>query len=108
MILSASWKRACSATKWAKLREITDRIIYSKTLEWEYESEFRLAIPVFEGKDWNTLRYHPEEITELYLGLAMSEGNKDKIVALAKAVNPNIAIFQTRRGADQTLTVEKL
>jgi DUF2971 family protein len=91
----------------AKLREITDRIIYSKTLEWEYESEFRLAIPVPEGEDWNTLAYHPEEITELYLGLAMSKENKDEIVALAKAVNPNIVIFQASRGANRALTFQK-
>jgi hypothetical protein len=92
----------------AKIREIMDKIVYWKTLEWEYEREYRLAIPVREGEDWNTLAYHPEEITELYLGLVMSKENRDEIIGKAKAVNPNIAIFQTSRSANQTLTFQKL
>ena len=54
------------------------------------------------------LPYHPEEITELYLGLVMSKENKDEIIGKAKAVNPNIAIFQTSRSANRTLTFQKL
>lgn len=91
-----------------KIRKIMDKIVYWKTLEWEYESEYRLAIPVREGEDWNMLAYHPEEITELYLGLVMSKENKDEIIGKAKTVNPNIAIFQTSRGANQTLAFQKL
>jgi hypothetical protein len=63
-----------------------------------------LVIPLRQGEDWNTLPYHPEEITELYFGLAMSKDNKEELIGKAKAVNPNIAIFQTSRGASQTVT----
>lgn len=85
-----------------------EKIVYAKTLEWEHESEYRLAIPLHQGEDWIALPYHPEEITELYLGLIMTKQNKDEIIGKAKAVNPNIAIFQTSRGANQTLTFQKL
>jgi DUF2971 family protein len=72
-----------------------DEIVYSKTLHWQHEGEYRLAIPLRKGEPpWNTLKYHPEEITELYLGLAMTNEDKDDIVAKAKALNPEIAIFQ--------------
>lgn len=37
--------------------------------------------------------YHPEEITELYVGCKMPDESKSEIVALAKAVNPEIGIF---------------
>ena len=40
-----------------------EKIIYAKTLEWEHESEYRLAILLRQGEVWNTLAYHPEEIT---------------------------------------------
>lgn len=85
-------------------RAMVEKIIYAKTLEWEHESEYRLVIPLRQGEDWNTLRYHPEEITELYLGLAMTKEDKEEIIGKAKTVSPNIAIFQAVRGANQTLT----
>ncbi len=82
------------AAKQAKL----DKIIYSKTLKWEHESEYRLAIPLAKGEDdWTTLPYHPEEITELYLGMAMTPEDKAEIVDKAKALNPSMAVYQTRR-----------
>jgi len=50
-----------------------ERIIYTKTLEWEHEQEYRLCIPVIREQDWNVLSFHPEEIPELYLGANMSD-----------------------------------
>ncbi len=86
-----------------------EKIVYSKTLSWQYEGEYRLAIPVRNGEPpWNTLKYHPEEITELYLGYAMKQVDKEEIVSKAKALNPEIAIFQTIRGADTTLTFHRI
>jgi hypothetical protein len=92
----------------SRRRAMLEKIVYAKTLEWEHESEYRLAIPLRQGENWNTLAYHPEEITELYLGLAITKENKKEVIGKAKAVNPNIAIFQTSRDAAQTLTFQKL
>jgi|SRR5215467_14341247 len=89
-------------------RAILDKIIYAKTLPYKFEKEYRLAIPVGEEGDWSTLPYHPEEITELYLGLAMATEGKQDIVAKAKAVNPNIAIFQVSRDAGRKLAFKRL
>ena len=63
-----------------------------------------MAIPSGEDGDWDTLLYHPEEIAELYLGLAMTQADKNDIVVKAKAVNPKIAIFQASRDANKKLT----
>jgi hypothetical protein len=88
----------------ARIREVIDTIIYSKTMKWAHESEYRLAVPLgFGEKDWNTLSYHPEEITELYLGAKISEELRTEIVNLAKAVNPEIKIFQIAQDADDKL-----
>jgi len=93
----------------ARTREIVKKIIYAKTLDWQCEGEFRLAIPIQAGKPpWNTLPYHPEEITELYLGCAMNQEDKEDIVEKAKAINPQIAIFQAVRGADASLTFHRI
>ena len=86
--------------KGQQARDALAKIIYSKTLKWKDECEYRLAIPIGEDEEpYETLLYHPEEITEIYLGLAMDQGAKGDIVAKAKAVNPHIAVFQASRDA---------
>jgi hypothetical protein len=77
-------------------REAMHKITYSKTLEWSHESEYRLVIFLPEGEEWDTCPYHPEEITELYLGFAMDKSDKVDIVDKARTVNPSIKIFQLR------------
>jgi hypothetical protein len=72
-------------------------IIYAKTNDYNFEGEYRLAIPLGEGEeDYRVLAYHPEEISELYLGAAMKETDKREIIATAKALNPAIAVFPSR------------
>jgi DNA polymerase III epsilon subunit-like protein len=89
-------------------RAMMDKIIYSKTRQREHESEYRLAIPLGQGEQpYETLKFHPEEITELYLGLAMDNADKANILAEAKAVNPDIAVFQAKRDAHGTLAFDR-
>jgi hypothetical protein len=90
-----------------RARSTLDRIIYAKTNEYMFEREYRLAIPLGESEeDYRTLPYHPDEVTELYLGASMNaEANAD-IVAKAKAVNPAIAIFEATRSAGGALTFQ--
>ena len=95
--------------KEVRVRTAIDKIVYAKTLEWEYESEYRFAIPVLpRDEPWDTLPYHPEEITELYLGLAMEDTDRNEIVGLAKAINPNIMIFRAKREADGKIAFDRV
>lgn len=92
----------------ARARAIMDRIIYAKTNDYKFESEYRLAILLGEGEeDYRTLPYHPEELTELYLGSAMTDADKAEIITKAKGVNPKIEIFQGKRDAKNKLSFEK-
>ena len=92
-----------------KLRAMAEKIIYSKTLEWEYECEYRLAIAMRQGEEpWNTNPYHPEEITELYLGLAMEKADRDSICSAARAVNRDITIFAAKRNPDGKLGFDRV
>jgi hypothetical protein len=93
----------------ARRKAILEKVAYSKTLLWEHEGEYRLAIPLRKGEPpRNTLKYHPEEITELYLGLAMTKEDKEEIVAKARELNPEIAIFQAGRDANAKLTFNRI
>jgi hypothetical protein len=92
-----------------RVKAAFERIVYSKTLEWAHEGEYRLAIPMRRNeKPWSTLPYHPEEIVELYLGLAMEKADVDQFVRMALAVNPNIAIFRAKRGPDGGLGFDRI
>lgn len=73
---------------------IMDKIIYTKTLKYEHEKEYRLAIPILDGEPvWNIQKYHSNEISELYLGAKMTQEFKKEITRLAQTVNPNIKIL---------------
>ena len=76
----------------ARIRAAMEKIVYTKTLEWKYENEYRLAIPVHADEDFDTLGYHPEEISEIYLGAKASDDWKAEVIALAKTVNPHIVV----------------
>lgn len=93
----------------ARIKKIIERIIYTKTLGWQHEGEYRLAIPLRENeKPWNTLPYHPEEITELYLGSEMEKHNIECIVDMARTVNRDIAIFRAKRDRSGKLFFDQL
>jgi hypothetical protein len=88
----------------ARIAEIVDRIIYTKTLRWQHEGEYRLAIPIKKNEEpWVTLPFHPEEVTELYLGLEMDESDIEDIVDKAHKLNSKISIYRTTRGRDGAL-----
>lgn len=91
-------KEGLFGDQFARARSILDKIIYTKANAYAFESEYRLAIPRGEEEeDYRTLPYQPEEVTELYLGASITADDKAKLIALAKAVNPNIAVFQVSR-----------
>lgn len=78
---------------------ILDKIIYTKSREWEHEQEYRLSVPLRVGeKPWETLPFHPEEVTELHIGPSMPDADREEIVRLGKNRNPNIKVFQQSAG----------
>jgi DUF2971 family protein len=90
-----------------RARSVLEGIIYAKTIAYKFESEYRLAIPLGEGEeDYRTQPYHPEEITELFLGADMTEAAKQEIVAAAKALNPQIAVLQAKRNSEGRISFD--
>jgi hypothetical protein len=106
--MAVPWVTTLPVTK-ARIAAIMETIIYSKTLKWKHESEYRLAIALGKNeKPYDTLPYHPEEVTEMYLGLAMDKKDKDDIIAKAKALNPKIAIFQAKRDVKGAIAFDRI
>ena len=53
--------------------------------------------------DWETLSYHPEEISEIYLGANATDAWKEEVSALAERVNPHVAIYEMFYGVHGNL-----
>jgi hypothetical protein len=77
-------------------KSILDKLIYTKGTDWEYEQEYRLFVPfcIKPGQAFATQKYHPEELTSVYLGCRMSQQNQEKAIALAITANPLVAIHK--------------
>lgn len=45
-----------------------DKTVDTKTLEWDYEREYRLTISLGPGEDCDGSLYRPEELSEWFLG----------------------------------------
>jgi hypothetical protein len=90
-----------------RARSVLEGIIYAKTNAYKFESEYRLAIPLGEGEeDYRTLPYHPEEISELCLGAAMTDADKQEIAAMTKALNPEITVFQAKQDQEGRISFD--
>ncbi len=79
--------------------ETSKRLLHTKSTEWEYEQELRLAIPfiIEEGKkEWFLNLVYPHELTQVFLGYRMDEEEKKKLIILAKNFNPNVQIYSTQ------------
>ncbi|MDR4495291.1 MAG: DUF2971 domain-containing protein [Nitrospirales bacterium] len=93
----------------ARIKEIVERIIYTKTLDWQHKGEYRLAIPIGEDEPaWNTDPYYPEEITELYLGLEMERSDTEELVEKARNINPDMAIYRANRDSVGKLVFDQV
>jgi Protein of unknown function (DUF2971) len=73
-------------------RSLLQSLIYTKSPEWEYEGEFRLAIPRFvrEGAREAYLDFHPEELTRVLFGCRVSDDQRRELEGLARRFNPDV------------------
>ncbi len=75
-----------------------DRLVYTKSRDWQYEKEYRLYVPFEIKKDerFSFIKYHAEELTAIYFGCRMSEDEKKATANLAKVINPHVNLFEVR------------
>lgn len=102
-----------TAEGWAKLltmpnehaiRTIIDVSTYTKTSDWSYEREWRITS--FKRPDdtgpFTDYKFHPKELSAVYLGPSVSTSERDKLTALA-ATYPNAVVWNVSIGMDREL-----
>jgi hypothetical protein len=82
-------------------RQIIDDLIFTKSPEWSYEREFRLAIPKFIdiGATCNTLNFAPSELSAVYLGCRINQNDRDELISMTRSINEEAQIYQARISA---------
>ncbi|VFU17686.1 conserved hypothetical protein [Methylocella tundrae] len=80
------------------MRAFTRSLTAVKSTQWAYEEELRVVIPSYvpEGQPAVFISYYATELAELYLGHRVAAGDRDELVAAARALNKDVAIFQAR------------
>jgi len=78
------------------VQQMTGRLIYTKSLDWQYEEEYRLVIPRFipTGQTNEMLCFYPEELTAVYFGCRISAQQRNELKSLARKLNPNTRLYQ--------------
>ncbi|MGA3083359.1 MAG: DUF2971 domain-containing protein [Thermodesulfobacteriota bacterium] len=73
-----------------------EKIIFTKSLDWAYEMEYRIAIPdlIPNGKKYVTLNFNPKELSAIYFGSRMIDEKKNRLILLAKKLNPGVEFYQ--------------
>lgn len=74
---------------------VRNALVYSKSTHWAYEEEVRIFIPngVREDESAAFLNFYPSELCEVYLGCRMDAQSRSELISLAKALNPDVALF---------------
>jgi hypothetical protein len=75
--------------------KMLDRIIYSKSIEWSYEKEYRLVIPDFirRHEEFGLLSFYAEELSAIYFGCRMSNENKEMAARMAISINNDVKLY---------------
>ena len=78
--------------------ELFDMITLTKSKDWEYEKEWRVVTTMRDkSKDYEILRFPPEEVAAIYLGCRTTDECKREIIEIANAKYPNAKIYQARK-----------
>jgi hypothetical protein len=91
-------RRALLMSSEQSANEIVGELIYTKSVEWEYEHEYRLAIPNFvaAGAKSALLEFWPSELVAVYLGCRIKEADKQELKAAAQSLNTKVEVYEAR------------
>jgi hypothetical protein len=81
-------------------RELLFELLFTKSSEWSYEDEYRIAIPLADklGNErmWTTLAFDATELATVFLGCRMSGTDRSRVTQVARRLNPEVRVMQTR------------
>jgi len=91
-------RHALTMSPVASADQMLNDLIFTKSPEWEYEQEIRLAIPDFvpKGSSYGTLNFAPSELVAVHLGCRITSADKNELIELARSLNDGVTIYQAQ------------
>ncbi len=79
------------------IQDIIERLVYTKSKEWEYEQEYRLFVPYMlkPEQEFTTLKFGSEELTAIHFGCRMQDEEMQEMQVLAQSINPNVKLYRS-------------
>jgi len=94
------WVREMTGEEEPDFKRLYFPLIFTKHIDWAYEKEWRISLPLQPNEKNSRGIYlehkNAEVFDSVYLGCRMSVIDKDEIIAIAKATNPKVSIYQGR------------
>ncbi|MDD5281484.1 MAG: DUF2971 domain-containing protein [Candidatus Omnitrophica bacterium] len=79
-------------------RKILDEILFTKSLDWQHENEWRVILmKQQDGCDFDMRGIFEEELDTIYLGCRISESDKKDIAEIVRTKRKNVRIFCARK-----------
>ena len=81
------------------VRATIDKLVYSKTKDWEYEQEWRIdtASGRNPSEHFEDVPFFPSDLSSVTFGLRTSEENKQRWWHYARRINPGLRFWQARQ-----------
>lgn len=80
---------------------VIDKYVLTKNIDWNYEEEWRISIPLTDYKVPRELRsFDSNDLAALYLGCRISDSNKTTIVSLRNRFFPHAKIYQAEKSLE--------
>jgi hypothetical protein len=91
-------------------QNVLDSLTLTKSDIWAYEREWRIISSLRDKlKTYEILPFAPEEIGEVYLGCAMTAGDRAEIISITRDMYPTAHVFQVEKRSDEfSLTFRKI
>jgi hypothetical protein len=80
-------------------RKILDEILLTKSLDWEYEQEWRVILNKTGDGLFDLRSVFEQEIDAIYLGCRMEPENRNEIISLVKNRRQHMRIFSAHKDA---------
>jgi hypothetical protein len=83
--------------------ELFIRMTYTKSIDWQYEKEWRYALPQIEGVvgDFDLREILPQEIHSIYMGCRMEVSYRKRIIDLLSTKLKHVLLYQAARSKSE-------
>jgi hypothetical protein len=85
------------------IESIFNKLVFTKSIDWSYEKEWRVVIPLLDEshKNFEDITIYEEEVDGVYFGCRSDESERKEIIKIIKENYPNTKTFKAEKHPDE-------